>query len=1007
MRLQEQILIFFCALAMSASGTSPATAGGTGRGFVLADFESGQTVLGSYDGQDHDPDAWELTGDNTHDQSLWSLRLFGNTWKTQAIAPYAIGPETVFSVAACVERIGEMQGFGVTDGTNVLFYTFAGSELPTTLEWETTYQGAFPDSAWNTYLLPVGRDWRNRYGYPPTITQLIYLNDKDSLIGGAILFDDVSDVTSDLPVPPQVEILRGRERIDRIGSHLWRVGIQFASRIEDPDSEAFTYRWDFGDSAFSDVASPFHEFLVQSEHTYTVTLAVRDDAGMWGRDSAQVSVDPAQGEEPATIDFVGDVMLARGYDTPGGLIDQHGPEYIFIPTRPMFGDAADVNVCNLECPLTDEGTPHPTKSYVFRGRPTNVRGLSYAGCDLVSLGNNHIVDYGGRGCEETQEVLDAAQIRWSGAGLDEYVAFQPALWTERGIAVGMIGMCNRTGREYNYQPFLDAAYNKPGFAWMTTPNVDRAIDALRPLVDLVVVQAHVGIEYATDPWYPLGNVDPEIADAVGDEPGIDTRFRFPTRPTEADRLLKQHAIDRGADLVIAHHPHVLQGFEVYRNDLIAHSLGNFVFDQSFVETMPTVVLYSEFDKTGFLSFTFRPAFIDDMIPRPASGRLAREILDRQADYSRELNTVVTVDPATGTGTIHLEPAEVRWTVEAQEGTSPMSAGDPYWVSGPIERLGGGTLSRIVGIDGAAGDVEVRVGREILWHGGMEDEGATLWDLNSSDEVYDETISHSGRRSLRQHRTAQNSGAVTTDLAGYPPTLGGTEFSICGWLRTEDAREATLTARFFSGRGGTPVASGDAGPALNGTQDWTYQTADITVPEDVSFFNVRLRMDKPSSGESRGWYDDLRLVEWEAWQPATLPLSYAYPSNIRFVQVRCSGASDAVVVRWEDLTGTETPSHVAQDGSGEGSPIRLRLAPVRPNPVGGEGTFDYLLPRAGRAKLEIIDVSGRRVASLVDGPCSAGWHRAVWQSGAVPSGLYFCRLRFESEVRTAKLVVLRP
>jgi len=1009
-RIVQSVLTLASVLGIAVSNPAIVGAAPPARGTVLADFESGSVILESYGNEDHDPTGWELTDANTHGGSAWSLRLTGNTWKTQPIAAHAVSQGTVFSVAAYIEDVGEIQAFGITDGANVLFYTFAGTELPSETEWETTYQGAFPNGQWNVYLLPIGRDWRNRYGYDPTITNLVYVNDKDSTTRGVTMFDDIVDVTSDLPVAPTVEIRRGRQRAEKVEANLWRVGVQFDSRVEDPDSEEFTYFWDFGDSTFSDASAPFHEFLVSSDHTYTVSLAVRDEFGMWGRDSAQVRVDPAPEEPLSTIDFVGDVMLGRAYDIPGGLIDQHGPEYIFMPTRPIFGDAAEVNVCNLEGPLTDEGVQHPTKPIVFRARPSNVRGLTYAGVDLVTIANNHIVDYGGRGCEETQQTLDAAGIHWFGAGLDEYVAFQSGLWTQRGIALGFLGMCNRTGREYNYQPFLDAAGNKPGFAWLTGLNLDAAIATLRPLADLVILQAHAGIEYETDPGKRGDGSGSTLAgdgafDAIGGEPGISSDFRFPTRPNPTDRQLKQRAIDQGTDLVIGHHPHVLQGFEVYHGRLIVHSLGNFVFDQSYAETMPSLILYADFDKTGFRDFTFRPIFINDMIPVPVTGRLGREILDRQADYSRELNTVVTIDPVACIGTIRLAPGDVQWTVEAQEKNAEVTAQGDYWVSAPIERDGLGTLSRIVGIEGVAGQVEVRVGREILWHGDMEEEGATFWDLNSADEVYDGTIARTGRRSLHQHRTSQNSGAVTTDLKGYPATLGGTDFTISGWLRTQDARETTVTARMFTGRGGNPVATADAGPALSGTHDWTYMTSDFTVPTDVSFFNVRCRMNKPTSGESDCWFDDLRLVEWEPWKAVILPMDFAYPSNLRFIQVRCSSPTPSVHVQWEDVRVAQAPSDVAQDARGESSPLRLQLARPHPNPFRGETVLDYLLPRGGQARLEIINVTGRRIALLADGPQAAGWHRVRWDAKGFASGLYLGRLTWGGEIRTGKLLLL--
>lgn len=988
----------------------PEAAGAAPRGTVLADFESGSVVLQSYDpSQDLDPNDWNLTEQGTHGGSSYSLRLFGNTWKLQSIAGHAVTAGTYLQVAARIASIGEMQAFGISDGTNVLFYTFAGTQLPTDAEWEVAYQGAFEPGDWDTYLLPVGRDWRFRYGYDPTITGLVYVNDRDAGDDGEVLFDDVVDVTEDLPVAPTATIVTGRQRVERLAEDLFRVGVNFHADVTDPDSDVFSYSWDFGDSTFAGVADPYHEYFVHADHTFTVTLAVRDESGMWGRDTAQVVVDPGEPGGPLTMNFVGDVMLARRYDDPGGMIDQYGPEHMFVPTRGIYGDAADVSLCNLECPLTDEGEPHPTKSYVFRGRPSNVAGLTYAGIDLATIGNNHIVDYGARGLEETQEVLDAAEIRWFGAGANEYVALQPSFWTEDGVSLAFVGQCNRTGREYNYQPFLDAAANKPGFAYLTEYNVDAAIAGTRDLADLLVFQMHAGIEYATDPGAAFGiePVDPareRAADAAEPYPGMPD-FQFPTRPSLSDRQLRWRAVDQGADLVICHHPHVLQGFEVYNGVVIAHSLGNFVFDQSFAETFPTVVLTAEFDKTGFLEFTFVPAFVDRLVPRPAYGRLGREILDRMADYSRELDTIVGIDAGANRGTIYTDPGAVDWTSIEDGATVPLREQDGAWVSIPIERDGPGTLARITGIEGAAGNVEVRVGREILWHGDFEDEGATMWDLNSQDEVYDATVARQGLRSLRQHRAAGNQGVVRTDLLGFPVANGGTAYSICGFMRTQSAKDAVFTARFYSGRGGELLGTLNATQPISGTQDWTWYGADLEIPEGAGYFGVRCQMDKPNSGESYAWFDALRLVEWGAWQPAAdLPIDVPHPNNLRFVQVRSGGAADSVRVLWEERTCA--PSTVAIHPAPGVDAQAVRLAPAWPNPFKERTRIEYRLARAGRVRLEVFDVQGRRVARLHEGDRPAGVHRVEWEAGSLPSGLYLCRIEAAGASQAEKLILLR-
>jgi len=996
-----------------------------GRGFVLEDFESGQVVLQSYSPtEDRDPNSWEVQSGETYPGSTYALRLYGNTWKSESIPPYPIESATVLQVAIFVEDVGEMQAFGIGDGTNVLLYTFAGTQLPTATQWEVTYQGAFPVGVWNLCLLPVGRDWRARYGYDPQITRLIYVNDRDQTTHGRTIFDEIIDVTEDLPVAPDVEIVQGRQDVRRIAPKLFRVGIQFHAQVYDPDSQAFTYAWDFGDSSFSSLPDPAHEFLVHSDHTYTVSLAVRDDTGLWGRDSAQVRVDPSGPEPLITMNFVGDVMLARRYDDPGGLIDTYGPEHIFIPTRSIYGDAADINVCNLECPLTDEGTPHPTKSYVFRGRPSNVAGLTYAGIDLVSLANNHIIDYGERGMEETQEVLDAARIRWSGAGANEYLAMQPAFWSERGVAIAFLGQCNRAGREYNQQPFLDAAASKPGFAYLTETNIAAAIDSVRALADLVVAQLHAGIEYQTEPGtlmpggggpasdgldFPLDRQAAARAEPLldaADPVGAAADVQFLTRPSLTDRQLRWRAVEEGADLVICHHPHVLQGFEAYQDVLIAHSLGNFAFDQTFAETFPSVVLHTGFDKAGFRSFTFRPVFVDDWIPRPATGRLGREILDRMADYSRELNTVVGVDPSTSEGTIYLDPESVVWSQSEPERSVALTAEDGWHVSPPIERAGAGTLSRILSIAGVSGDVEVRVGRELLWHGDFEEEGATLWNLNSSDEVYDSQVVHQGLRSLRLRRASSSSGTALTDLEGYPALENKTEYSLAGYMRTENARDALFAARFYRDRGTSLLGTYEIDDPVSGTSDWAYFAKNFQVPADARYFNVRCQMDRPASGEGFSWFEELRLVEWEAWQPATLPLEFPYPNNQRFIQIRAASPSASATVRWEERLAQPTPSALAEWDGGLPRDRGIRIESIRPNPLRDRASIEYLLAQAGRVRLEVFDLGGRRVGMMEASSVPAGRHRMEWDARGLPSGLYFCRIRSAGEDGLAKVIVLR-
>ncbi|MBK7702574.1 MAG: CapA family protein [bacterium] len=163
-------------------------------------------------------------------------------------------------------------------------------------------------------------------------------------------------------------------------------------------------------------------------------------------------------------------------------------EALFAPTRPIFGDAADVNVCNLEVSYTDRGTA-PTKTVVFRSRPENVRAQ---GLRRRRPGDHRQQPHHRLRRDRHARHHGRARKAWASPGAAARAAtrsspLQPAFWTERGVRLGFLGLCDRTGRRWNYQPFLDAGYSKPGFH-LLPENLSKSIAAARALSDVVIVQ---------------------------------------------------------------------------------------------------------------------------------------------------------------------------------------------------------------------------------------------------------------------------------------------------------------------------------------------------------------------------------------------------------------------------------------------------------------------------------------------------------------------------------------
>ncbi len=961
---------------------------------TIENFDDGVVELFSYPGEDAHPDSWALDSVNTYADSPFSLRMFGNTWKLESISPIELDTGDVWQVAMFVASLGEIQGFGLVDSADTMYYPLAGSQQLHDEKWVTVYQGAFPQDTWNTYPLPVGEDWLALYGYLPTINRIIFINDRDTDPHAIAYFDEVIDITSDLPVPPQVEIWYTTGDVFENGDGTWSVTVQFHSTVTDPDSEHHGYYWHFGDDSTSSDSNPSHTYIVGDDHEYTVLLEVVDSTGQWGRASCRVTVDPGPTTFPVTMNFVGDIMLARRYESPGGIIDTLGVEGIFDPTLPYLGDAADITVANLECPLTTRGPRHPTKPIVFRGRPSNVAGLVHAGIDVVSLANNHVIDYGLEGLRETQEVLGAHGIRYSGAGANSYEAHLPLFYQKSGVNIAFLAFSDRTGQYDNLQPYLNAGYNKPGFAKQDTFRIFREIHRVEPDADLIVVELHAGEEYSPVPW--------------DEEPAEDEFYSpFALFPSPVDMQVRRRAIEEGADLIVCHHPHMLQGFEVYNGKLIAHSLGDFTFDLNYPETYPTVILNAGIDETGFYEYSVTPVYIDDYIPLRAEGGLGLYMLDEIARRSGDLGTYVIVNRGSVTAEIVLDTtALTRWVLPYTDELQ-LREENGYWVSNPLRLPRDGCISSAVSATPSR-DWQFRVGREAVWFGSFEDEGCTMWLLNHADEFYD-TVACRGSRSLCQVRPEGN-GLLTTNFEERLACYSDSSFhTLYGHVKTENAHDAGAVVRFYSSRyGATPLGSSDLGTEVTGTTDWAFYHKEFVPADGTRYIDVRLGSYGPQSGgQGRTWFDDVGIIEWEEWQPLDSPTNVPEPNDYYRVQIRTDVATATATLSYEETV--YSPPVAARDRTG--SRPGFRSFRSFPNPAGSNPIIRYDLTGTARVALRIYNVLGQEVRTLIDGlqvrgPKTITWDGRDNQGRILGSGAYFCRLRVGEREQSRKIVLSR-
>jgi poly-gamma-glutamate synthesis protein (capsule biosynthesis protein) len=320
--------------------------------------------------------------------------------------------------------------------------------------------------------------------------------------------------------------------------------------------------------------------------------------------ASALSARAASRQEPEiTIAAVGDIMLARGV---GASIATRGQRYPFEAVAPLLA-GADIRIGNLELPLTERGRA-VNKDYVFRASPALAEALNLAGFNVLTVANNHSLDYGPDGLVDTLAALDQAGIARPGGGRSAAEAHAPALLSVNGLRVAVLGYVNtpNDGRSGWQAESMRADGSAPGVAWGTPDVIRRDVAAARSAADVVIVALHAGWEYTA-------------------------------APNPVQRELAYAAVEAGAALVLGAHPHVLQGIEEYRGVPIVYSLGNFVFDvddddrrQPGLPSVLTGILRVRLTRDGVRGLEFLPAVIDaaDGRPVPATGAAATRVYER-------------------------------------------------------------------------------------------------------------------------------------------------------------------------------------------------------------------------------------------------------------------------------------------------------------------------------------------------------------------------------------------
>jgi poly-gamma-glutamate capsule biosynthesis protein CapA/YwtB (metallophosphatase superfamily) len=246
---------------------------------------------------------------------------------------------------------------------------------------------------------------------------------------------------------------------------------------------------------------------------------------------------PSEPENQISITAVGDVMLGRAFSER---FDELADKWLPPQIRSQL--QAHIVFCNLECPLSDVHTPAPGK-IGLHAKEKSIRAIKHGNFNVVSLANNHMMDFGLNGLSRTLKLLDENDIKHAGAGMTLDESRKPAIIKVGNITVGILAYISPF---YFGETIKIATVNSPGLAPFDIAMVKEDINSMKKECDIVMVSVH---------W------------------GIENTYYVPPRNIKA----AQEVLSAGADIILGHHPHVIQGYEMHKGKIVLYSLGNFLF----------------------------------------------------------------------------------------------------------------------------------------------------------------------------------------------------------------------------------------------------------------------------------------------------------------------------------------------------------------------------------------------------------------------------------------------
>jgi len=308
---------------------------------------------------------------------------------------------------------------------------------------------------------------------------------------------------------------------------------------------------------------------------------------------------PRGSGQAVTFAFAGDVQFPDVQDTDPGvtstglpvLADQlkADPTRVLAPITPVLS-GADIAMVNLETAITERGDPVPGKVYHFRSPATAFTALKSAGVDVVNMANNHALDYGPVGMQDTFDAIAASKLPVIGIGHNAAEAFKPYRTVVKGQRIAVLSAVDWL------EPALVSGWTATDTQAGLAFSIDRtrllaAVRAVRPDVDTLVVFLHWG----TEETYCASTEQEDLADTL---------------------------IEAGADIVVGSHAHRVFGAGRRGAAFVAYGLGNFVYFREDGESGRSGVLLLTATGREVDTYSWVPTRITHGIPIPQTGAAA-------------------------------------------------------------------------------------------------------------------------------------------------------------------------------------------------------------------------------------------------------------------------------------------------------------------------------------------------------------------------------------------------